>query len=155
MDHAALATELAEPQYASYLPDDLEPVLALLNAPSTTLVKPRFITARTVLAELGGPGAVSLDKLEAFIAAAPPAGAEQLHSAMKWALRFLTSEGGLDIGHANSQAMLDGLALVGVLTSGEAAALKALASQPASRAEVLFGVGARVTVADIRAAQGV
>jgi hypothetical protein len=157
MDYAALATELAEPQYAPYLPDDTPAICALLNALSTTMVKEKFVTARSVLASLGAPGAVTLTRLEEFAATPmpsdPPVAA--MHCSVKWAMRFLAGETGIDVGHATTRGLLDALVTATVITQAEADAIKALAVQPASRAEVLFGAGARVTDSDIRAAQGV
>lgn len=88
-----------------------------------------MISARTVLAELGHAGAVALDKLEAAGTQSP---------VVKWAMKFLTTDEGLDIGHPMSQSMLDQLAQAGVLTVAEAAALKALALQDQTRAEALL-----------------
>jgi len=100
---------------------DTQAIADALNAAATRTAS-RQVSARTVLAELpiSGPvqGAVVLDKLEAAGASIP---------ACKWAVRFLQLETGLDVGHANTQGMLTLLAVSGVLTAEEAAALKALA----------------------------
>lgn len=116
--------------YAVFLPDQPGHVVELLNAYTENKVKTRLITARGILSDYpGGPveAATVLDKLET---AAPNI------SALKWAWKFITGEG-IDIGHAATQGMLDTLAGAAVITSTEAANLKALALQPASRAEVL------------------
>lgn len=94
------------------------------QAPGMTM-----ISARTVLAQLGQAGAVALDKLEA-------AGAQ--NSVVKWAMKFLTTDEGLDVGHPMSQSMLDQLAQAGVLTQAEATALKGLALHPQTRGEALL-----------------
>lgn len=110
------------------------------QAPGMTM-----ISARTVLAQLGLAGAVALDKLEA-------AGAQ--NSVVKWAMKFLTTDEGLDVGHPMSQGMLDQLAQAGVLTVSEAAALKGLALQDQTRAEALLAPWrGRLSYLDIEAAR--
>lgn len=89
----------------------------------------RMVNARHVLAELGAAGAAALDKLEAAAAS---------NSVVKWAMKFLTTDEGLDVGHPMSQSMLDQLAQAGVLTRTEADALKALALADQTRAEALL-----------------
>jgi hypothetical protein len=116
--------------YAAFLPDQPGHVVELLNVKTETKVKTRLITARGILSDYpGGPveAATVLDKLET---AAPNI------SALKWAWKFITGEG-IDIGHTATQGMLDTLAGAAVITTTEATNLKALALQPASRAEVL------------------
>ncbi|MEN9905523.1 MAG: hypothetical protein RLZZ555_2088 [Pseudomonadota bacterium] len=109
------------------------------QAPAETM-----ITARTVLAQLGMAGAVALDKLEA---AAPH------NSVVKWAIKFLTTDG-LDVGHPTSQSMLDQLAAANVLTAAEASSLKALALQPQTRAEALLAPWrGRVSYQDVERAR--
>lgn len=144
MDYTSLKNELtldpAALGYAAWLPSSPGMVVQLINEPRFQAIKSRLVTARTALAELAS-GAAILDKLEAAAAA---------NATVKWAFRFLTQELGLDVGHPNAQATIDALVAAGVLTQGEGDALKALALQPASRAEVL-GLG-RVTEDDIREA---
>ena len=118
----------------------------LLNAPSTTLAKTRMVTARGIMASYGlGPvaGAALLDKLEALAANVP---------ALKWALKFLQTEAGIDIGEPATQLMLTSLIGIGGITQAEVDGIKAMALQPASRAEVLFGAGVQISEADVRAA---
>lgn len=104
-----------------------------LNGPGGSVVRSRFITARTVLAEIGPDGAIILEKLEAVAPTVP---------AVKWAMRFITQDSGIDIGHPGTQGMTDMLVAGGALTADEGAALKALALQPITRAEALLpGVG--------------
>lgn len=140
----ALAAEIANDPgakgYAAHLPDSPGLVVDLLNTQTESMIKPRMVTARTVLAECGLSGATILDKLEA-------AGAS--NSAVKWAVRFLGNDGGLDVGNPMTQMMIDQLTGP-VLTVEEGAALKALAMHSASRAEVL-GLG-HVTEYDLIAA---
>jgi hypothetical protein len=109
------------------------------QAPAETI-----ITARTVLAQLGMAGAVALDKLEA---------AGSVNPAVKWAVKFLTTDG-LDVGHPTSQSMLDQLAAANVLTAAEASSLKALALQPQTRAEALLAPWrGRVSYQDVERAR--
>lgn len=117
--------------YASFLPDQPGHVVALLNAMTETKHKARMITARGILSDYPGGAAVAagvLDKLDAAASSIP---------ALKWAMGFLKTPDGLDIGHSATLGMLDQLATAEVITSDEAAKLKELALQPASRAEML------------------
>lgn len=145
MDLLALKTELTTDPlnmgYGTYMPDPLGEVERLINAKTFSTVQSRYVTARTVLAECGAAGPAILDALDAASASV---------SAVKWAMKFLIQESGLDVGHSATQAMLDQLQTAGVLTADQATALKDLAHRPASRAEVL-GLG-YVTVENIRAA---
>jgi hypothetical protein len=93
----------------------------------------RFITARTLLAELDPTTAATiLDKLEATA---------QVNSVVKWAMKYITTDG-IDIGHASTHAVLDA-----VLTAEESAAVKALATKTVKYAELVLG--ASVNVADV------
>lgn len=97
--------------------------IARILSEGRTRVASRNITALTILAELGPlAGGAILEKLEAASTGVP---------ALRFALRFLFAAG-LDIGDPATQAMLDHLALHGVLTGDEAVALKNLAVQPTS-----------------------
>lgn len=136
-----LRTDPLNRGYAQYIPQSPGVLVEMLNRQQYTKIKSRFVTARTVLAEVPG-GAEVLDKLEA-------AGAT--NSAVKWAMRFMLSDG-IDVGFPVTQQLLDGLVAGGVLTQSESDSLKNLALQPASRAEVL-GLAA-VTEQDIRNALG-
>jgi hypothetical protein len=116
--------------YAAFLPDQPGRVVDLLNAKTETKYKSRMITARGILSDYpGGPAAaaVVLDKLETAAPSIP---------ALKWALGFLKTSDGLDIGHPATQGMIDQLS-PGAIDPEEAEHLKSLALQPASRAEVL------------------
>lgn len=134
---AELDNDPAGKGYAALLPDSPQVVVDLLNARSETMVKTRMITGRAILAECGVHGPAILDKLEAAAAS---------NSAVKWAVTFLKQDAGIDIGHPATRAMIDQMTGA-VFTAAEAAALKALASQPASRAEVI-GLGV-VTYKDV------
>lgn len=137
--HAEVQTDPQGHGYLQFLPDAPGMVCELLNKQSALMVKPRLVTARTVLAECGPDAAGILDKLEAAAASV---------STVKWAMKFLQQDGGLDVGHPVTQAQLSGLATGGILTSQEAQALKDMALQPCSRAEQL-GLGI-VSQSDLR-----
>lgn len=150
MDSAALHTEvMTDPAcmgYAPYLPDSPGRVVEMLNEPRFSMPKTTMVTARGVMASFGlGPiaGAAFLDKLEALAANVP---------AIKWAMKFLQAESGIDVGEPATQLMLTSLIGVGGITAADIDGIKAMALQPASRAEVLFGVGVQITEADVRAA---
>ncbi len=141
-----LQTDPAGLCYAAHVPHAPGTLAALLNAQSVTMAKPRMITARGIMASYGlGPtaGSAFLDKLEALAATVP---------AIKWAMKFLQTEAGIDVGESATQVMLTSLIGVGGITQAEVDGVKAMALQPASRAEVLFGVGTRIGEADVRAA---
>lgn len=137
MDYAKLKTELELPAYTGLSDDQCAD---LLNAKTMLDVQSRFITARTILAEIAD-GAALLDKLEAL--------ATQV-SAVKWAMKFLTSEGGLDIGHANTQGQIAALVAGGALTAAEGKALQDLALQPVPYSST---VGGTITYHDVAAAR--
>jgi hypothetical protein len=139
--HAEVQSDSAGLGYAQHLPEAPGMVCELLNAQTLSMVKPRLVNARTVLAECGANAAATLDKLEAASAQV---------STVKWAMKFLQQDGGLDVGHPVTQAQLSALAAGGVLTQAEADSLKNLALQPCSRAEQLGF--APVTESDLRAA---
>lgn len=133
----------ADPQGIGYdecLPDRPGHVVDRINAPTRTAIKSRMVTARAVLAEVPGGPAI-LDKLEAASAGS---------AAVRWAMRFLGQEAGIDVGSPATQGMLTQLAAAGVLTQAEAHSLRDMALQPASRAEQL-GLPP-VTEAHLRAA---
>lgn len=122
--------------YARMTPAEIE---ASLNAKTRSRIVERWVTARTILAECAG-GAKILDKLEAAAA--------QI-SEVKWAMRFLQQEGGIDAGHPATLAMVEQLQAAGILTVDEAVALGALAVEPCSRAEEL---GLYVRASEVREA---
>lgn len=133
MDHAALKTEIETgPLAAECAGQSDDDIAAILNDNRFTAIQERYVTARTVLSELGATtGATILDKLEAAGASSSP---------VRWMLKFLAQDSGVDIGHANTQGCIDALVIAGVLTTDEATALKNMALLPTSRAEILgFG----------------
>lgn len=141
---SALAAEIADDPlglgYAQHLPDCPGIVVDLLNARTQSAPQPRMVTARGILADVAG-GAQILDKLEAMAPVVPE---------VRWAMKFMVGDQGIDIGHPRTRALIDALAQQGALTRGEADDLLALAVQPCSRAD-LIGRGT-VTEADLRAA---
>lgn len=116
--------------YSNYIPHAPGILVDMLNERIYTMPKEKFITARSLLFLLGPEiGSTILDKLET---------AAQSNSAIKWSMKFMLSDG-IDIGSTVTRQVLD--SLVGtVLTQQEVDAIKDLALQPASRAEVL-GLG--------------
>lgn len=143
---AELQADPAGRGYVAHVPHAPGALADLLNAQSTTLAKSRMITARGIMASYGlGPaaGAAFLDKLEVLASSVP---------AIKWAMKFLQTEAGIDVGEPATQAMLTSLVGVGGITADDVNGVKAMALQPASRAEVLFGAGVQITEADVRAA---
>lgn len=129
--------------YSAFLPDSTGWVANMLNERKFQAFKTRMVTARGIMASYGiGPtqGALFLDKLESLSANIP---------ALKWAMKFLQQETGLDVGEPATQTMLTSLIGVGGITQAEVDGVKAMAIQPASRAEVLFGSDVIVTEHDV------
>lgn len=129
MDRLELKNEIDNGPLASeFIGKSDNEVADILNDTSRfTSIKSRYVTARTFLAELPN-GAEILDKLEV---------AASNISTLKWALRFLQLNSGVDIGHPNSQAQITALGSYAILTEDEANAIKNMALQPTSRAELL------------------
>lgn len=159
MTTALLASELhTDPVgigYAVNIPDKPGWLVNQINAPTRSMIREKYITVRSLMAYLGLTGALIAEKLESFSNQAPLGDPqlEGLRIATKWAMRFINSDGqGLDIGNATTQGMIDGLVAATVLTAAEGDALKAIAVQPASRAEELFGIGTYITEKQIQLA---
>jgi len=136
IDTLALNSELVNDPaglgYTQYIPNgETGKLQALINKPQFPSVKTYMVTARGIMAGYGlGPsiGAGFLDKLSAMSASVP---------AIKWAIKFLELEAGIDVGEAATQAMLDSLVGVNGITQAEVNGIKAMAVQQVSRAEVL------------------
>lgn len=150
MDYATLHTEVVtDPAcvgYAAYLPNSPGRVVEMLNEPRFSMPKTTMVTARGIMASFGlGPiaGAAFLDKLEAL---------GTVNSTIKWAMVFLRGEQGIDVGEPATYAVLSSLVGVGGITQEEVDGVKAMALQPASRAETLWGAGTMVSEADLRQA---
>jgi hypothetical protein len=121
-----LQTDPAGLGYAAHVPHAPGALADMLNAHTASMAKTRMITARGIMASYGlGPaaGAAFLDKLEVLSAGLP---------AIKWALKFLQTEAGIDIGEPATQLMLTSLIGVGGITADEVIGVKAMALQPAS-----------------------
>lgn len=146
IDKAALAAEIAnDPQSLGYgtaqTPDDDQRIANLMNAKSFSGPVTRMVTARAIIAELGMTvGTTILEKMVAAQATQP---------ALKWVLKFLEQDAGIDIGHPTTQGAIDALTAGGLFTAAEGAALKGMAFKAISRAEVLWGHGASVMPGDV------
>lgn len=144
--------------YAVFVPRAPGRIAELMNEPATmSMFAPRFVTARTVLAECGAVGALALSAMERFsqtsIVEGEPIEMTGLRASVYWAMKFVTGSEGIDVGHPQTAQMLDALVLVGVLTDDMAAAIKGMAIQPCSRYALLAGhINARVEERDVRAA---
>lgn len=137
----------ASPDLSGYplTSDGAYAIAEALNAPGGEYIRSRFVNARTVLAELGPDGAVILDKLEA---------ASGSISAVKWGMRFMAQDSGIDIGHPGTQSMIDQLVAYNILTATEGGAVKALALQPITRCEAnVAGWVGPVTYQQVEAAR--
>lgn len=130
-DQQALRNELINDPlsqgYSAHLPGDPQRVVDLLTAQAYSMVKTRYVTTRTILAECTD-GATVLDALQA---------ASSSVSAVKWMMTFLGQDSGMDAGHPKTQKSIDDLVVAGLLTAPFGTELKALANQPATRADVL------------------
>ncbi|QOY96337.1 hypothetical protein IM543_11245 [Massilia sp. UMI-21] len=112
---------LARPELADLrAARDLDGLAAALNASAPLVSKQRFITARAVLTQCQDGAAI----LTALETAAPQ------NVAVAYALRFLGQDAGLDIGDPGAHALLDQLALAGILSEAHIEQLKALARKP-------------------------
>jgi len=122
MDYAKLKAVLQEPAYVTLT--DANAATAL-NVADLTVTFENHINAKGLMAELGGViGATILDKLETVAVNSPP---------VKWVMKSIDGGDGVDVGHAETRAMLD--SLVGVLTQAEVDAVKALGEKTVSRSE--------------------
>lgn len=146
MDYTALKTEIETGPLATECAGGTdEGITDILNRQDISAIQERWVTTRTVLAELGATaGAAILDKLQAASASSSP---------VRWMMTFLAQDSGIDIGNVQTQASIDGLITAGVLTSAEGASLKNMALKTCSRAQIAgFGT---VTPGDVsRALRG-
>lgn len=113
--------------YLAHLPDSLGAVCDLLNAPTETMAKERWVTALTILSKCEF-GVSIIRKLKAMVS-------EDAIVEVAW--NRLNSATGLNVNDKATQDYLDALVTNGGLTTVEVEQLKALANQTASRAEVL------------------
>ena len=131
---------LDDPLNYGYAGTDDEGVLNILNTPSRQIVIEHYVNAKQILAVLGATtGAAFLDALETAAAA---------NSAVRWAMEFIRTDSGIDVGNIETRAMLDQLAAAGILEQASVNKLKLLAERQISRAEEI-GVG-KVTLGDIQ-----
>lgn len=144
MHEQGLRELLKQPPYTTMtdqqVSDDLNQSVAVINSASV------FVTARTLYAELGPVAAETiLAKLEA--ASASNAIVKRVNA---W---LLPSEAGVDLANASTRGQLDALAQAGVLTSDEAASVKALGESLVSKGEQLglLGAGESITAQQITA----
>ena len=147
MDYTLLQNEINNDPtgkgYANHLPHSPGKVVELLNSQTEAMPKSRMITARGVMSSYGiGPvaGAMFLDKLEVLSASVP---------ALKWAMKFLQQESGIDIGEPATQQLLYSLVGIGGITSAEVSGVKSMAKMPASRFEILYGNNKLATEYDL------
>jgi len=113
--------------YAAHLPGDPQRVVDLLTEQTYSMIKSRYVTARTIMAECED-GAAILDALELLSSEI---------SAVKWMMTFLQQNSGIDAGHPKTQKNLDDLAAIGKLNGAYANELKQIAVQPAARFEMI------------------
>lgn len=151
---AELASDPASLGYAQHIPHAPGVLAGLLTEQRFSAPRPRRVTARAVLNELGLTGAALLGALKRFAARTDLEGpAEELREATAWAMTFLadlSADGGLDLGVPSTDGIVALHVAGGTLPPEWAAALHSMTLQPASRADVL-GLGP-VVEADVRAA---
>ena len=124
-----LAELTIDPEGRGYAALTPEQVVADLNDPRYVTLTESMISERTLFAVLGAERATAvLDALEAMP-----------DRVMARIYRMLTdvSSGGVDIALPEARGMIDQFAASGLLTASEAAAIKALAENKASRAQAL------------------
>ena len=145
MDYQALAKLVRDTEGVDWSMGD-GAIAAKLNEASETAVRSRFITTRTIFAEIDAATAQSL--LGKFKAAQ----ASDDVLAVAWAaINSFTDGGGIDIGKPATRALLDGFVQQGVFTQAEADSVKALANVSESPAEYA-GLG-RVGFRDVARAR--
>lgn len=158
---AAVAAEIeSDPAgvgYAAFVAQMPGRVTELLNEPArAVMASTRFVTALTVLAEVGPGGATALRNIERFANAEPgqddPPELVGLRDSAYFAMGPIRTTG-VDIGHPTTQLLLDALVQLSVITEPQAEGLKGMAIQPCSRYALLAGrINARVGERDVRAA---
>lgn len=134
--------------YATFLPESTGKVAELLNAKTEHMIKSKMITARGIMASYGiGPvaGAAFLDKLEIVAQSVP---------SVKWAMKFLQQEAGIDVGESATQSMLDSLVGIAGVTAQEVQGIKAIGMQPSSRVEIILGADKYASEQDVIIALG-
>ena len=146
---AEVQTDPAAMGYAALLPSSPGQVCVRLNAiGASKCLQDRFVTARTVLAECSGGGTIldALEKASTAVIVAPMT--LELQSDIKWALKFLAQDSGINVGIAATQGLIDACVTVSVLSATQGASLKAMGMISCSRAQTL-GLGI-VAESDLR-----
>lgn len=116
-------------------------IAAILNEPTGTRIVERWENAIGLMSALGAISAATiLEKLETAAASQP---------VIKWAMKAMDSDRGLNLGDAQTLQMLDAL-VDSVLTQGEVDSIKALVTETSSIAYT--AVGQPVTAADVSVA---
>ena len=104
--------------------------LAAIVSVGRKSIRSRFVTARTILAEISGGGTVLKALEKAAIPPATPSATDiEVSASVEYALKFLGQPEGLDAGTPAVQGLCDLLITRGALTAAQGNALKALASQ--------------------------
>lgn len=149
MDLIKLKTEVqgdpAGVGYAAYLPDAPGKACEVLNAKTFSMRKTKMLCYKGLYSSYGiGPdlAPIVLGKIRA--------GAES--SQVLYDIKMMIySDAGLDFADGSTLYLIDQLTPT-LFTLEEADALRAASMQPASRAEIVFGAGAVVTIEDLREA---
>lgn len=141
--HAELTTDPTNAGYAQHIPDAPGMIAEMLTRQTTIMRKPAYYTARGLLADM------PLDEVRALLTCLKLAAAQD--PVVEVAYDTLKTVG-LDVAHPNIGLMLGQFVALGMIGQAVADSVEALTMQPASRAEVLLGVGKAVTTADVIAA---
>jgi len=133
MNYAVIKSELAnDPESLGYSGMSDSEAAAALNTANRSRTVTTFATWRKILADLGPTVTATVKaKIEA---------AAESNAAVAIALDMLSEYGeggGLDLGHANTRAVIDSLVAAEVLTADEGSAVKAMAQETISRATEL------------------
>lgn len=140
-DYIALK-QLIQPQLTANQTDDQ--ILTWVNTPSITRTVSKFISTRTMMADLGPTQADALlTKLE---------GIATQNSMVARVIKMLDpNQGGIDIGLAATRAAIDGLVTAGALSNSDSTALKSMGEETVSPAVNAGFYG--VTLGDIQFAR--
>jgi len=141
--HAELIADPTNAGYAQYIPDAPGMIAEMLTKQTTIMRKPAYYTARGLLADM------PLDEVRALLTCLKLAAAQD--PVVEVAYDTLKTVG-LDVAHPNIGLMLGQFVALGMIEQAVADSVEALTMQPASRAEVLLGVGKAVTTTDVIAA---
>jgi hypothetical protein len=132
VDYSILKTELtADPLGRGYATMSDAEAAASLNTANRALVSLKMVQYRTMMADIG------VEATRAIMTAMAAAGQTDTVVALVdlW-LKDPKSEG-VDMGHANTRAVIDDLVTAGSITAAQAAGVKAMAESTVSRATEL------------------